>query len=267
MSKIQENVKEIHMLDDLPGKSTFLTSLHPVAKLLVTILYMIVLVSFSKYDLTGTMSMAVILIILLNMGEMPVRSVLRKLKVLMALLLFLGAANLLFDRTVLTKWAGIPVTGGVISFLTLYLKGVCAIAASYILIASTGVEQICYALQVLKVPGLLTTVIMLIYRYLILLLKEAESISLAYSLRAPGQKGIHIKAWGSFAGMLLLRSVDRAETVYESMVLRGFSGHFCLKDRERINYSRSIFFGMIMAAGIILMRFIPVFEWIGAIWR
>lgn len=265
MSNIQKIVKEIHVLDDLPGKSTFLTSLHPVAKLLVTILYMIVLVSFSKYDLTGTMSMVVILIILLNMGEMQIRSVLRKLKVQMVLLLFLGAANLLFDRTVLTQWAGIPVTGGVISFLTLYLKGGCAITASYILIASTGVEQICYALQVLKVPRLFTTVVMLIYRYLILLLKEAESISLAYSLRAPGQKGIHIKAWGSFAGMLLLRSVDRAETVYESMLLRGFSGHFHLKGRERINYPRSILFGMIMAAGIVLMRFIPVFEWIGAL--
>ena len=253
------------MLDDLPEKSTFLTSLHPVAKLLVTILYMIVLVSFSKYDLTGTMSMVVILIILLNMGEMPVRHVLRKLKVLMVLLLFLGAANLLFDRTVLTRWAGIPVTGGVVSFLTLYLKGICAIAASYVFIASTGVEQICYALQVFRVPGLLTTVIMLIYRYLILLLKEAESIMLAYSLRAPGQKGIHIKAWGSLAGALLLRSMDRAEMVYESMVLRGFSGRFHLKERERINYPRSILFGIVMVVGIVLMRFIPVFELIGAL--
>lgn len=265
MSKIQRAVREIHIEDDFSEKETFLTSLHPVAKLLVTILYVIVVVSFSKYDLTGTMGMIVILIVLLNMGEMPIRSVLWKLKVPMVLLFFLGAANLLLDQTVLACWAGIPITGGVISFLTLCLKGICAIVASYVLVASTGVEQICYALQVFGVPGVLITVILLIYRYLILLLKEAQSIMLAYSLKAPGQKGIHIKAWGSLAGTLLLRSVDRAEMVYESMMLRGFSGRFHLKGRNRISYPRSIFFGIIMAAGIILMRFLPVFEWIGAL--
>lgn len=265
MSNIQKTVKELHVLDDFSGKNTFLTSLHPVAKLLITILYIAVLVSFPKYDLTGTMSMAVVLVILLNMGEMPIRNAFRKLRVLMVLLLFLGAANLFYDRTILTQWAGIPVTGGVVSFLTLYLKGVFAITVSYVFITSTGVEQICYALQVLKVPGLLITVVMLIYRYLILLLKEAENVSLAYSLRAPGQKGIHIKAWGSLAGALLLRSMDRAEEVYESMVLRGFSGHFHLKGRERMDYSKSILFGIGMAVAIVLMRLIPVFEWIGSL--
>ena len=51
-------------------------------------------------------------------------------------------------------------------------------------------------------------------------------MSEAYHLRAPGQKGIHISAWGSFLGQLLLRSMDRAEDLYESMLLRGFRGEF-----------------------------------------
>ena len=48
----------------------------------------------------------------------------------------------------------------------------------------------------------------------------------AYSLRAPNQKGIHISAWGSFLGQLLLRSMDRAQELYYSMLLRGFRGEF-----------------------------------------
>ena len=48
----------------------------------------------------------------------------------------------------------------------------------------------------------------------------------AYHLRAPGQKGIHISAWGSFLGQLLLRSMDRAQELYSSMQLRGFQGDF-----------------------------------------
>ena len=48
----------------------------------------------------------------------------------------------------------------------------------------------------------------------------------AYHLRAPGQKGIHHSAWGSFLGQLLLRSMDRAEELYASMLLRGYRGEF-----------------------------------------
>ena len=55
----------------------------------------------------------------------------------------------------------------------------------------------------------------------------------AYSLRAPGQKGVHISAWGSFLGQLLLRSMDRAEALYESMGLRGFCGDFSYAVRRK----------------------------------
>ena len=52
----------------------------------------------------------------------------------------------------------------------------------------------------------------------------------AYALRAPGQKGIHFSAWGSFLGQLLLRSMDRAEELYNSMTLRGYRGEFYYAD-------------------------------------
>ena len=48
----------------------------------------------------------------------------------------------------------------------------------------------------------------------------------AYHLRAPGQKGIHVSAWGSFLGQLLLRSMDRAQELYSSMQLRGYRQQF-----------------------------------------
>ena len=59
---------------------------------------------------------------------------------------------------------------------------------------------------------------------------EASAMSQAYSLRAPGQKGIHISAWGSFLGQLLLRSMDRAQELYSSMELRGFRGEYFYSD-------------------------------------
>ena len=70
------------------------------------------------------------------------------------------------------------------------------------------------------------SLVFLTYRYISVLLKEAEILWTAYSLRAPGQRGIHISAWGSFLGQLLLRSMDKANELYQSMIQRGFRGNF-----------------------------------------
>ena len=98
--------------------------------------------------------------------------------------------------------------------------------AAYLLIASTSIEKICYALRLIHIPTVVVTQILLTYRYISLLLEEAGRITDAYALRAPNQKGIHFKVWGSLAGQLLLRSMDRADAVYQSMVLRGYRGDF-----------------------------------------
>ena len=88
-------------------------------------------------------------------------------------------------------------------------------------------------MRLLKIPAVVVTQIQLTYRYVTVLLGEASRIMQAYSLRAPGQKGVHFKVWGSLAGQLLLRSMDKANAVYESMVLRGYQGEFSYASRKK----------------------------------
>lgn len=109
---------------------------------------------------------------------------------------------------------------------TLAVKGAFAVLASYQLIAATAMEHICAALRMLRIPQFLVTQLLLIYRYLTLLLKQADEIAQAYSLRAPQQNGLHISVWGSLVGQLLLRSLERAGAMYDSMLLRGFHGEY-----------------------------------------
>ena len=130
------------------------------------------------------------------------------------------------ELTGMVQVGTLAVSGGVLSMLTLILKGVFCLLASFLLMATTTIEAICRALRQLHVPKLLTNLLLLTFRYVGLLLSEVAVMQQAYSLRAPGQKGIHISAWGSFLGQLLLRSMDRAQALYESMELRGFSGEF-----------------------------------------
>ena len=106
---------------------------------------------------------------------------------------------------------------------------------------------------------MLTTTILLIYRYIVLLLQEGIRIATAYALRAPGQKGIQFRAWGSLLGQLLLRSLDRAQLVYESMQLRGFAGAFPPGQKKHGGWLFLAVTGLYCA----VFRAVPVFELAG----
>ena len=84
------------------------------------------------------------------------------------------------------------------------------------------------------------TLLLLTFRYVGVMTEELAIMSDAYHLRAPGQKGIHISAWGSFLGQVLLRSMDRAQELYSSMLLRGYEGEF--------RYAKTSPFGAVDAA-------------------
>ena len=138
----------------------------------------------------------------------------------------MGLLNPIFDRQIVTQIGTLAVSGGVVSMLTLVMKGVFCLLASFLLMATTTIEEICRALRQLHLPKTITSLLLLTFRYIGVLLSEVSVMQEAYSLRAPGQKGVHISAWGSFLGQLLLRSMDRAEALYESMELRGYHGEF-----------------------------------------
>lgn len=253
-NRIRETLQAVHHTDTYDRKYTWMKPVHPCVKLLITVFFLVMLLSFHKYNLAGTLLMSAYLIVVFQMGELSLINTLCRLKELLLLLFLVGIWNLFLDRNIIAYWGKIPVSGGVLSFCTLYLKGVFALLSSYALLMTTGIEGICYALQVFHMPGILITVVLLIYRYFILFAREVERVSLAYSMRSNGQKGIQIRAWGSMVGTMLLRSVDRAETVYESMELRGYSNKTILRIPYRDNRRRSICYAMFMVVFIFVLR-------------
>ena len=206
--------------------------LHPLGKLLLSIFYIFIAVSFHKYSLAPLIVMAIYPLFGFIVGELSFKEGIYRMRLILPLVIFVGIFNPFFDKKIILEVAGIGVSGGVISMLTLMLKGFYSVLSAYILIATTSIDDICYALRVLHVPRQIVIVIMLIYRYFGVMAAEADRITTAYMLRAPKQKGIHYKAWGTLVGQWLLRSMDRAEDVYESMLLRGFKGDFTMKKHK-----------------------------------
>ncbi|MGN1378112.1 MAG: cobalt ECF transporter T component CbiQ [Dorea sp.] len=241
MNKMDGAVKEIYHMDELSAQNTWLNQLHPLIKLLVTFLFIMITVSCSRYQLSRVLLLSVYPVVLFIIGDISFADSLRRLRIVLPLVCLAGIVNPFFDRQPIASIRGFVITAGMLSMITLILKGVLCVLSSYLLIASTSIESICYALRLLHIPAILVTQILLTYRYISLLLTEAGKMMDAYSLRAPGQRGIHIKAWGSLVGGLLLRSMDRASALYESMVMRGYAGEFYYGQKKRLRTQDMIY--------------------------
>lgn len=226
MNHVSKAQSELRKMDALAAERSPVHALHPLCKLLVTVLYIIVTVSFPKYHFSELVVMVLYPVILFQLSGISVRLCFYKLRFVLPLVCAVGLVNPFLDRVPLIQLGTISVTGGILSMVTLMLKGVFSLMASFLLIATTPMDSLCAALRMLHIPGILVTLLLLTYRYIGVMLEEVSVMTEAYSLRAPGQKGIHISGWGSFLGQLLLRSMDRAEELYNSMLLRGFDGEF-----------------------------------------
>ena len=249
MGKLTNALYEIHDLDEMAERNTRVNQVHPIVKLLITVFYITCVVSYHKYNLLGLLPMILYPFIVFNLAEISIKSCFRKLRVVLPLVCFIGLFNPFFDHMPIFKLGNWIITGGVISMVTLMLKGTYSLLASYLFIATTGIERICYALKMLHIPGIIVTQVLLTYRYITVLLKEANAVFQAYSLRAPREKGVKYKIWGSLIGQLLFRSIDRAGNLYDSMLLRGFRGEFYYAHKQRITSIDSIY--LVLWVGII----------------
>ncbi len=262
MNKMEKALHELSEMDELAERSSPIHALNPLAKLITTIIYIVVTASFGKYDLAGLIVMILYPVLLFQISGVPVSVCFYRLRIVLPLVMFVGLFNPIFDRAPLFYLGSAAVSGGVVSMITLMLKGVFCLCASFLLIATTSIDSICAALRTLHVPGMLVTLLLLTYRYVGVMTRELSVMTEAYHLRAPGQKGIHRSAWGSFLGQLLLRSMDRAEELYSSMQLRGFNGEFRYAPSKPFGAKDTAY--MILCCGvIILLRFIRVAPLLG----
>ena len=262
MDKLSHAQRELREMDALAAQDSPVHRLHPLYKLMVTIAYIVTVVSFPKYDFPGLVVMVLYPVVLFQAAGIPVGTCFKKLRVVLPLVCAVGLANPFLDHVPLIQLGNLTITGGMVSMGTLMLKGVFSLMASFLLIATTPIDSLCAALRWLHVPSILTPLLLLTYRYIGVMLEEVAIMTEAYKLRAPGQKGIHISAWGSFLGQLLLRSMDRAQELYSSMLLRGFRGEFFYANVPPSRISGALY-SMICVGLFLLARLVPIASVLG----
>ena len=126
-----------------------------------------------------------------------------------------------------------PTDFGVIRFFSILVRSWLSVQMAILLVATTTFPDLIHALEHLRLPRSLTTIVAFLYRYLFILTDEVFRLLRAREARSAGLPNLkhggklawRAKVAGSMAGQLFLRSYERSDRIYNAMLSRGYSGH------------------------------------------
>jgi len=114
-------------------------------------------------------------------------------------------------------------TGGLAAAGSILFRFALTTLAVLVLACTTPFPRLLRAMQWFGLPRLFIMVLAFLYRYLFVLVDEADRIARARDSRCPSRRGRWAAA-PAILGMLFVRSVDRSDRIYAAMLSRGFDG-------------------------------------------
>ncbi len=241
MATIESNLFDIRTMDALASGSTGLHRLDPRAKLITTLVFIVMVVSLGKYEISMMIPFVIYPVAMVVSADLPVLYLLRKILLVSPFALLIGIFNPLLDTQPLMEIGSWSLSGGWISFFSILIRFALTVSSALILICLTGFNGVCMALEKLKVPTPFVVQLLFLYRYLFVLIEEASRMIRARSLRSFDSGRMRFKIFVPLLGQLLLRTLDRAQRIHLAMCCRGFDGHIHVSRPMRFGHKEVLF--------------------------
>ncbi len=170
---------------------------------------------------------AVVLVAVAVVARIPARTIWRRARVVLPLVLFV-AAFMPFFRAGGTAYSLGPLTvseAGLEVLAAVAAKATIGTVSAVVLGATTSFPAVLRGLDAMRVPGALTLIAAFMYRYLFVIADEAQRMRAALSSRAYAPRNaLHAAPIGRATTALFLRSYGRGERVHRAMLARGYTG-------------------------------------------
>jgi cobalt/nickel transport system permease protein len=151
----------------------------------------------------------------------------------------------------------IATDAGLLRFTMIFWKSWLSMQAALLLTATTHFLEVLRALQALYMPKIIVALLSFMYRYLFILVEEAQCLLRARDCRSAALDGAgggsvlwRAQVTGRLVGTLFLRAFERSERIYVAMLSRGYTGELHTL-RPRALDRRDLLFGM--GVGTVLM--------------
>ncbi|MCI4625933.1 MAG: cobalt ECF transporter T component CbiQ [Candidatus Magnetoovum sp. WYHC-5] len=223
---------------------------------LVTFIPIVFIIATTKDLITCTLALAVagifVAIAKLNIRKIAERIVMVNLFILL-LWLFIPFS---YTGHEIARIGALSISKeGVYSTTLITFKANAIFIFTITMLGTSRVFSLAHALLHLKVPVKLVYMFFFCYRYITLLHEEYERLIRAALIRGFKPKtNIHTyKTYAYLAGMLIVRSYERAERIYKAMLCRGFTGKFPIMIHFQLKNLDYMFVFSMMAVIIMLI--------------
>lgn len=206
--------------------------LDPRTKIVLTLLYVILVVSTPPRELLAFVIYGGLLSWAVALSQVPLRHILWRASAVLPFSV-LAACWLPFfgPAPYVSFWGGaIELSDpGLWKFAGVAMKSFLGASAAIFMTTVTPFSALLAGLRRLGMPSILVDMLSLTYRYLFVLFEEAMRLRRAATAR--GYRPTWLRQAlliGRLIGQLFIRSYERAERVYGAMVLRGYQGQLPL---------------------------------------
>lgn len=241
-------IKDITLGQYFPGNSP-LHRLDPRAKILMAVA--IIVMIFVANTLYSLLFMTVLSILLILLGRIPIKTVLRSFKPLLLVIIFTSVINIFFSKSgsPLFEWKFISIySGGLLTALFIAVRILLLVNATSMLLSYTtspidvtdGLERLLMPLSYIKVPvhdfAMMITIAM---RFIPILIEETDKIMSAQKARgADFETGSIVKRAKALIPVfipLFVSSIRHADDLATAMECRCYHGG---KGRTRMKVLR-----------------------------
>lgn len=233
-------------MDELGRADSPMHRLDARAKILATAAFVIVVMSFPIYEISGLMPLFAYPIVLIAAGNLPVGYLLKKIAIAAPFAVLVGIFNPVLDRQPMMMLGPFVISAGWLSFASILVRFVLTVSAALALVACTGIHRLCGGLARLGAPRAFVTQLLFLYRYFFVIADEGLRMLRALQMRSAEARSLTLPIYGALAGNLFVRSMDRAQRIYRCMVSRGFDGEVRLCDHRRAGPRDVAFVGVWM---------------------
>lgn len=232
---------EVGRMDELGRLDTPAHRIDARAKAVTTLLFIVFVMSFSRYEVSALTPFFFYPLALLSLGRIPAGFLLRKILVAAPVAVAIGMFNPIFDREPVAWVGSVAIAGGWISFVSILARFVLTVSAALVLVACTGMNRLCAGLERMGLPRVFAVQLLFLYRYLFVVVAEGSRMLRSMDLRSAGLRTMGLRVYGSLVGRLLLRSMARADRIYRAMVARGFDGQIRVLRESRLQWADAAF--------------------------
>lgn len=218
MKSTQKALQHILEFEELSEKGDFLNKISPFFKFIVLISFLIVNISIDKYDILKAFLMLSLSIYIVLISPITPWRMGKIICYLSFFILFVVIFNPIFDKNFF-KIGNYNLNAGFISAIVIFVKFINTVSFTLSISSSIKINDLIYILNKIKLPKELIIVIMIMYRFLFIFLKDI--ISTLESIKSRKTEKLNYKDMKNIVSNFIVMGIYRSESVYEAIKSRG----------------------------------------------